>query len=82
MFTDLATIVNIQDDLINQVAYQVGSVEQYMGMANDELDKAIVSAVRARRRKWCLAGTCTVLMIVIIVILVLVVGPKIRSMTQ
>ncbi|KAI3656489.1 hypothetical protein MP638_006076 [Amoeboaphelidium occidentale] len=65
LFEDVGILVTEQDEMMNQIAYQVQSAEVHMGVAKDEMTKAVDTAKSIRRKKWCL---CSVLLIVLLII--------------
>jgi syntaxin 1B/2/3 len=69
----------LQDEQINQVAYQVSQVDAYMENANDTLKKAVRSAKTARRRRWCLVVFCLILVGVLAAVVAIYVVPKLQS---
>lgn len=79
LFSELSTLVELQDEQINQVAYQVSQVDAYMENANDTLKKAVNSARSMRRRRWCLVVFCLILLGILAAVIAIYVVPKIQS---
>ena len=57
LFTQLNEQVTHQDLLIAEAEAQTVQIEDNSNEANQQLGKAIKSAKRARRRKWCILLT-------------------------
>jgi syntaxin 1B/2/3 len=66
MFQDLDTMVVQQDNTIRNAEHQTEQTNENIGKGNEEVDKGIVHARRARRNKWICLG------IVILIILIAV----------
>ncbi|EUC27705.1 hypothetical protein COCCADRAFT_41625 [Bipolaris zeicola 26-R-13] len=69
LFTQLNEQVTYQDPLIIEAEVQTVQVEDNSNEANQQLGKAIKSAKRARRRKWCILLTIITILYVIALIL-------------
>ena len=69
LFNQLNKQVNYQDLLIAEAEVQTVQVEDNSNEANQQLGKAIKSAKRARRRKWCILLTIITILFVIALIL-------------
>jgi t-SNARE complex subunit (syntaxin) len=82
MFEETSDLVARQDDLINQIAFQMSNAQAYTGQATEELGQAVISAKKVRARKWCLASACIVLIVVLVLVIIFVVVPKVKAMTQ
>lgn len=65
LFTQLNAEVTYQDPLITGAEVQTVQVEGNSNKANQQLGKAIKSAKRARRRKWCILLTIIITLCVI-----------------
>ena len=70
LFEDLAEAVVIQEPLIQQAEVHTENVKKDTEAGNQQLDKGIESAKRARRLKWW----CLLIVIIILAIVAIVVG--------
>ncbi|CDZ98539.1 SNARE protein Syntaxin 1 and related proteins [Phaffia rhodozyma] len=70
LFNDMAMLIEQQDETINVVEQQATQVNQDMETGNEQLDKGIVSARKARRKRWI----CFWLIIVILIIIAAIVA--------
>jgi syntaxin 1B/2/3 len=69
LFIQLNEQIIYQDLLIADAEVQTVQVEDNSKGANQQLGKAITSAKRARRRKWCILSTIVTILCVIALIL-------------
>ncbi|KAL7419650.1 hypothetical protein Q5752_005563 [Cryptotrichosporon argae] len=70
MFSEMAMLVEQQDETIVQVEQTTAGVNQDVEQGNVKLEQAVVSARKARRKKWI----CFWIVVAIIAILALVLG--------
>jgi syntaxin 1B/2/3 len=79
LFEEISTLVTRQDDMVNQVSFQVSNAAAYTENATQQLNQAIKSAHARRRRRWCLSGLCVALIITIVLIVIFVVVPQAQA---
>ena len=82
LFTELDSMVVQQDDIVNQVAYMADNAQAYLQESNVQLANAVKSAKSRRRRRWCLAVSCMILLGTVAAVIVIVVVPKIKEMAK
>ena len=82
MFDEMSDLVTRQDDIVNQITFQMSNTEAYTGQATQELAQAVISAKKVRARKWCLAATGAVLITALVLVIVFIVVPKVKEMTR
>jgi syntaxin 1B/2/3 len=78
LFEELSVMVEMQDDLVNQVAYQTDNAKTYLGTSNEVLQNAVKSAASARKRKWCILILCLVLCGIIAAVVAIVLVPYMK----
>lgn len=79
LFDELSDLITSQDDTVNQVSHQMSGIRAYTGTANQELYRAVKSARTARRRRWCLASLCIILLTVATLVIIFVIVPMIKD---
>lgn len=70
LFQDLAEAVVIQEPMVQQAEQHTENVKKDTEAGNQQLDKGIASARRARKLKWW----CFFIVVIICIIIALVVG--------
>lgn len=78
LFEELNIQISAQDETIVNVESNVGHTVNKMEKANEDLEKARISALSARRKKWILFFIIVIILIIIAVILATVI-PKINT---
>ncbi|KAI3647366.1 hypothetical protein MP228_007587 [Amoeboaphelidium protococcarum] len=75
LFTDLDELVNMQNAQIESISQHIEGAKVYTEASNAEMTRAIKTAHSVRRRKWCLAVSCIILVAVLVVVIILVIVP-------
>lgn len=69
LFQEMSILVEQQDEQLNVIKDNTQVTEQEIGAGRDQTDKAVVSARRARKRRWiCFFLFCLLVVIVIVVV--------------
>lgn len=76
MFTDMSILVETQQDLINDIEYNVKEVKVETKKAGDELVEALAHQRSARKKKMCIIIIVTCVVIAIVAIIVISVGSQ------
>eukprot|EP00903_Cladosiphon_okamuranus_P017901 g16472.t2 len=74
MFMDLALLVDRQGEMLDQIEYQVKSASDYVKDANTDIEHAIESSKKIRKRQCCMI-IIVLIIIAIIVIAVIIMSP-------
>lgn len=69
LFNDMAMLVERQDEQIQTIEATANDVETNMAAANVQIDKGVVKARKARRKRWI----CFWILVIIIIVVVLAV---------
>lgn len=72
VFTDMSILVEGQQELINNIEYNVTEAKADVHTAAQELDKAHAYQKAARKKKICIAITCTVILVVIVIVILII----------
>jgi syntaxin 1B/2/3 len=68
LFQDLDVIVMEQQPVVQKVEQEAVDTHEHLKQGNVQLDRAIMSARAARRKKWILLGVCVAIVLVILII--------------
>ncbi len=70
LFQDMSVLVNSQQDMINQIEYNVQETKEVAEKTVDELEKALSYKKKASKRRRCITAT----IIIVILLVLLIVG--------
>jgi syntaxin 1B/2/3 len=79
LFNHLSTLLQQQDTDIQLISAASETTYVNMEMATQELNRAIKSAKKARKRRWCLFGFVVILLGVGVALIMLFVVPKFQN---
>mmetsp|Transcript_33352 Transcript_33352/g.69838 ORF Transcript_33352/g.69838 Transcript_33352/m.69838 type:complete len:308 (-) Transcript_33352:166-1089(-) len=69
LFIDMATLVESQGEMLDQIEYSVGQAQMYVDKGVQQLEKAKVSQKSARKRMCCLICCFAVILVVVLVVI-------------
>jgi syntaxin 1B/2/3 len=71
LFQDLDAIVMEQEPMVQNVEAKAMDTHENLEQGNVQVDRAIVSARAARKKKWICLGICVAILLVIIIIVII-----------
>ncbi|KAF7779084.1 hypothetical protein Agabi119p4_3429 [Agaricus bisporus var. burnettii] len=78
LFNDMSVLVEQQDEVINTIETAAGSVEKDVETGLTHMDKAVVSARGARKKRWI----CFIIILIILIIVGVVVGVEVKKLVD
>lgn len=74
LFQDLDAIVMEQEPMVQNVEAKAMDTHENLEQGNVQVDRAIVSARAARKKKWICLGICVAIILVIVIIILIWAG--------
>jgi syntaxin 1B/2/3 len=74
LFQDLDAIVVEQEPMVQNVEQRATETHEHLEQGNVQIDRAIVSARAARKKKWICLGICVAIILVIVIIILIWAG--------